>query len=113
MVVPMADRPSFGRRGDVETRTQARPAHPAPLPRVAAPPEPPPILTRAERDEELEAWKRGRKRHIPWKQISLMASLCFGIGSLVLPHDVNQAVQWPLYGLAAISFYVGIRTRKP
>jgi hypothetical protein len=38
-----------------------------------------------------------------------MASLCFGVASLVLPDSVNTAVQWPLYGLAAISFIAGLR----
>jgi hypothetical protein len=66
-----------------------------------------------ERDAELEAWKRARQRHVPWKQISLMASLCFGVASFVLPQSVNDAVAWPLYGLAAISFYVGVRKKTP
>lgn len=65
-------------------------------------------------DEELHAWKRDRRKHqtIPWQQLSLMAGLCFGIGSLVLPAWVNGAVQWPLYALTAMSFYVWLRKRK-
>jgi hypothetical protein len=111
----MVQRQAFGRRGGsqdaVRARGQKRPLPPVspvsatPVAEWHAPPH-------GERDEELEAWKRARKRHVPWKQISLMASLCFGVASLVLPHSVNDAVQWPLYGLAAISFYVGIRKKK-
>ena len=41
-----------------------------------------------------------------------MAGLCFGIASFVLPATVNDAVQWPLYALTAISLYVGLRKRK-
>jgi hypothetical protein len=65
-------------------------------------------------DDELREWKqaRGRGHGIAWRQLSLMAGLCFGIASFVLPGWVNNAVQWPLYGLAAMSFYVGLRKRK-
>jgi hypothetical protein len=41
-----------------------------------------------------------------------MASLCFGTASLVLPGAVNETLQWPLYGLAAISFLAGVRRRR-
>ncbi len=44
--------------------------------------------------------------------ISLMAGLCFGIASFVLPRSVNEALQWPLYALTAISLYAGLRRRK-
>ena len=65
-------------------------------------------------DEELEEWKASRKRIIPWRQLSLMASLCFGIASLVLPDSVNDGVDWLLYGLMAASLYAGISRRlKP
>jgi hypothetical protein len=63
-------------------------------------------------DHEIEAWKATRKRIIPWRPLSLMASLCFGIASLVLPAQINDFVQWPLYALTAISLYVGIATRR-
>jgi hypothetical protein len=65
-------------------------------------------------DDELNEWKRTRKSSfaIPWRPLSLMASLCFGIASLVLPNWVNSAVQWPLYGLAAASLYVGLAKRR-
>ena len=41
-----------------------------------------------------------------------MASLCFGLASFVLPASINDIVQWPLYGLAAVSFYVGVRAKR-
>jgi hypothetical protein len=107
----MVQRSTFGRRGGAPSR----PARPAPMaresgartpePAEAPPPEP-------YRDEELEAWKRARKRHMPWKQLSLMASLCFGVASMVLPHDVNEAVKLPLYALAGLSFFAGIRKQR-
>ena len=96
------------------------PAKPAPVaspPRGDEAPSPPlpgaPIDWSAS-DPELDAWKRARKGgwQIPWRQLSLMASLCFGIASFVLPDDVNGTVNWLLYGLMAISFIAGIRKRS-
>ena len=65
-------------------------------------------------DEDLREWKRARKANfeIPWRPLSLMATLCFGIASFVLPDTVNDTVQWFLYALMAASFYVGIRRRR-
>jgi hypothetical protein len=73
-----------------------------------------PDATRASVDDEIEAWKaaRGPVVPFPWRQVSLMAGLCFGIASFVLPDTVNDVVQWPLYALTAISLYVGLRKRK-
>jgi hypothetical protein len=65
-------------------------------------------------DQELQEWKQARKQHskIPWRQLSLMASLCFGIGSFVLPDSVNENLDWLLYGLMAASLYAGLRRRR-
>lgn len=65
-------------------------------------------------DEELAEWQATRKSafKLPWRQLSLMASLCFGIASFVLPDGVNDMVNWVLYGLMAMSFYVGITGKK-
>jgi len=41
----------------------------------------------------------------------LMASLCFGIASLVLPDSVNDILDWTLYGLTAASLYAGLSGR--
>ena len=62
-------------------------------------------------DHELEAWKQARKQRsrIPWTQLNLMASLCFGVASFVLPDSVNDNVDWLLYALMAASFYAGAR----
>ncbi len=63
-------------------------------------------------DEELEAWKKSRKGFtFPWRQVSLMASLCFGGASFVLPASVNQNVDYALYALAGMSLYVGLSKR--
>jgi hypothetical protein len=43
--------------------------------------------------------------------VALMASLCFGIASFVLPDTVNDDLDWLLYGLMAISAYVGFSKR--
>ena len=76
--------------------------------------DPPPAARPRAVDPEFEAWKAGRKRApIPWRQISLMASLCFAIASFKLPDDLNDVLQYPLYALAAMSFYVWWTGRKP
>lgn len=65
-------------------------------------------------DDELEQWKRSRqhKFEIPWRPLSLMASLFFGVASFALPDSVNHVVRWPLYALAAMSFLAGSRRRQ-
>jgi hypothetical protein len=113
----MVHRQPFGRRSGMASRPATRPA-PAPAP-VAATALPDPAEVPAsfdagwtDQDDELEKWKRTRKWQVPWRQISLTASLCFGVASLVLPGSVNTALQWPLYALAAASFYFGMRKRQ-
>jgi|ERR1700733_13945885 len=56
-------------------------------------------------DDELREWKQTRKARIPWRQLSLMASLSFGIASFVLTGTVAEAVDWLLYALSAASLY--------
>jgi len=64
-------------------------------------------------DQELDEWRRGRQGFtVPWRPLSLMASLCFGIASFVLPDSVNDNVQWLLYALMAASLYVGFSKRR-
>ena len=74
----------------------------------------PPLPVDSPVDEELAQWKATRKRafKLPWRQLSLIASLCFGVASFVLPDNVNDVVNWLLYGLMAISFYVGVTGKK-
>jgi len=63
---------------------------------------------------ELSAWKqaRGSQFKMPWSQLSLMASLCFGIASFVLPDSVNSNVDWLLWGLAIMSAWVWYSNRR-
>ena len=65
-------------------------------------------------EDEVAAWKiaRGSVVPFPWRQFALMAGLSFGIASFVLPEATNDTMQWPLYALTAISFYVGLRRRE-
>jgi hypothetical protein len=62
-----------------------------------------------ERREPEQAIKP--KLKVPWRQVSLMASLCFGIASFVLPDSINDNLDWLLYGLMAMSAYVGLSKR--
>jgi hypothetical protein len=109
----------FGRRG-VAPRPAAHAAKAATAPRdmaaerLAAPAAAPAGAPRDPLDGELRAWKRARRRNfrLPWRQVSLMATLCFGIGAFVLPSSVNGAVQWLLYTLMGASLYAGFRRRR-
>ncbi|MCP5410874.1 MAG: hypothetical protein H6924_01805 [Alphaproteobacteria bacterium] len=113
---------SFGRRAASVTpaRFTSAPVTSAPFISASGRDEaPPPQLPGAPidwsaSDPELDAWKQARRGGgmIPWRQMSLMASLCFGIASFVLPDDVNRTVNWLLYGLMAVSFIAGIRKRN-
>jgi len=114
----MAHQVPFGRRG-VPQRPPQRAAAPVASPRPAADliaDRPLPTLSPAfaRDDAELRAWKRerARQRQLPWRQISLMATLCFGLASFVLPSSVNGGVQWLLYALAAASLFAGLRRRR-
>ena len=110
----MESQRTFGRRAvsqaPVPCAVMQAPSHPVEpiLPSLS------PDATLASVDDEIEAWKaeRGSVIPFPWRQISLMAGLCFGIASFVLPETVNDVVQWPLYALTAISLYAGLRKRK-
>ncbi len=64
-------------------------------------------------DDEFREWKKARKQHsgLPWRQLSLMASVSFGIASLVLPDDVSDTLDWVLYALMAATAYAGLSRR--
>jgi hypothetical protein len=118
----MANRQAFGRR--INPQAVQRPQHlgvppaaergPAP----EAPPETaPPVPDTAEdpsTDAELHAWKvaRGSRFRMPWSQLSLVASLFFGVASFVLPDSVNDSVDWLLWGLSIVSFCVWFSNRR-
>lgn len=107
----MAQGPASGKAFGRRTAPSATPARPTPTPEPEAP-LPDSIAWREHRDSELEDWKRTRRWRLPWRQISLTASLCFGIAALVLPDSVSDAVQWVLWALAAASFWTGWRGRR-
>ena len=64
-------------------------------------------------DKQPWEWERPEtsRYKLPWRQLSLMASLCFGIASFVLPDSINDELDWLLYGLMAMSMYVGLSKR--
>ena len=120
----MGSRQAFGRRMNTQVQTAPVAAHVEPVaPSVATlfggaqAESPVPVAAQAEVpsvDQELEEWKRarGQRFKVPWRQLSLMASLCFGIGSFVLPDSVNDNVEWLLWILAAVSAFVWFSNRK-
>jgi hypothetical protein len=115
---PFGRRVYHGQRSYHTTETARAAALPEKVERTETPVEfdsaiqsesPPPAL-----DDELREWKQSRKRfaHFPWRSLSLMASLCFGIASFALPDSVNEFVQWPLYALFGASLCVGLSGRR-
>ena len=63
-------------------------------------------------DEELRAWKKSRSSAFPVKLLALTGSVSFGIASVALPKEINDAMQYPLYGLSALSLYLGFRGKR-
>lgn len=109
---------NFGRRAPPQRSITVSLAEDAPVKLIEKQPVPISVgqVTHAPSvEDEIKAWKSARGPSLaifPWRQLSLMAGLCFGIASFVLPASINDAVQWPLYGLAAVSFYMGLHKRK-
>lgn len=122
MAFQSTQRPAFGRR----VIPQAAPAAALRPARVAEPAAPPPVIAQPQAtvsaeeisvDQDVAAWKaaRGSKFVMPWRQIYLMASLCFGIASFVLPDSVNDSVDylmWALCGLSAFAWYNGRKKKN-
>lgn len=117
MAFQTTQRPAFGRR----ITPQAQPAAPARAARIVEPVAAPSAVSPAQTtvppeeisvDQDVQAWKdaRGSRFIVPWRQIYLMASLCFGIASFVLPDWMNDSVDyllWILCGLSAFAWYNG------
>jgi hypothetical protein len=112
------NRASFGLRGASQTARAPAPAVPVERSEIAMPAASAgdPGLGRSfvasSVDDEVRAWKAQRSFTIPWKQLCLMASICFGVASFVLPDSVNASVDWLLYGLTAMSFWVWFKGRR-
>jgi hypothetical protein len=112
------NRSSFGLRGASQAApalaaaVRSAPGERAATVRADVHPGLPPEDDASSIDDEVQAWKAQRSFTIPWKQLCLMASICFGIASFVLPDDVNRSVNWLLYGLTAVSFCVWFNGRR-
>jgi hypothetical protein len=104
---------SFGRRA---SGTPSKPPMPA-MTKISRPAAAAPTPLKAEAatpsvDEELRLWKKSRRYSFPIRPLALMASLSFGIASFVLPAEINDQVQYPLYALSAASMVVGLRRKR-
>ena len=108
----MDSRRSFGRRAPPQPAVR-RPVLPQPVLEETLF-SPPVDATLPSVEDEIAAWKaaRGSVVSFPWRQLSLMAGLCFGVASFVLPGAINDTMQWPLYALTGLSFYAGLHKRK-
>ncbi len=118
----MTSQRTFGRRSHAQpqpSRVELKrdlPAHPTPsiVPDVAVNVSPSlhrEIVTPYLNDGPREQGPVRRPFKWPWRQLALMASLCFGIASFVLPDSVNDQMDWVLYGLMALSAYAGLSRR--
>jgi len=119
----MANPRSFGRRSFPGGQPDARQAVAVAIPKKrptqpatavsSAPVTPGPLPAVATDEEKHDGDAPGyRGFAIPWRQVSLMASLCFGAASLVLPDSVSDVLQWVAFGLAAISLYTTFIRRR-
>ncbi len=113
----MAPRQAFGRRASPQAFPAPPRRAPATAPQPLAPEAVAPTIAPDDQpslDAELSAWKqaRGSKFKMPWSQLSLMASLCFGIASFVLPDSVNSKVDWLLWALTIMSAWVWYSNRR-
>lgn len=118
---------TFGKRATATPappRRAAKAVEAASAPHPAAAPRPQKLIVEAKPvvaeapppvpsvDDELRQWKEERRKglffRLPWKQFSLFASISFGVASFVLPDDVNDAVNYLLWGLSLISFAIWI-----
>jgi hypothetical protein len=111
---------SFGRRAPPrETLAQpglklARNEEPRPEPAIAAVPS---IELGGDVDREVEEWnaaRKVRKRSFrePWRSVCIAATLMFGLSSWLLPDSVADIAQLVTLGLAAASFFAGVRKRR-
>ena len=67
-------------------------------------------------DREVEDWKAARKVRKrsfrePWRSVCIAATLMFGVSSWLLPDSVADVAQLVTLGLAAASFFAGVRKR--
>jgi hypothetical protein len=112
-VAVFTNSPAFD--GDVRETEATAPEAPPPVQFVSPPPadatptEATPAFDSV--DEELREWKKTRKVQIPWRQLSLLASIFFLVASLVLTGTVGAFVDLVLYALSAISLFVWWRGR--
>ena len=75
---------------------------------------PPPSEKAVDVDRELEEWKAAHKRHKrsfrePWRTLSIVCTLGFGLSSWLLPDSVADIAQLVTGGLGAASLFAGLR----
>jgi hypothetical protein len=109
----MQPRKTFGRK--------AQPQHPpaalrAPAPRPAPEPSaPPPVVERHDDvDAEVEQWnalRKARKRSFrePWRTLSIVAAIGFGLSSWLLPDSVSNITDLITGGLGVAALVAGFR----
>jgi hypothetical protein len=112
----------FGRRAPPQRETPSQPSagpkparteelRPAPANLVA-----PSVEPDVDVDREVAEWKAARKVRKrsfrePWRSVCIAATLMFGVSSWLLPDSVADVAQLVTMGLAAASFYAGLRKR--
>jgi hypothetical protein len=116
----MQPKKAFGRRPQPEQpRPKPVPAEVSLAQTSEAAPIPVPLSPQSEDDiadvdRELEEWKAARKRYKrsfrePWRTLSIVAAVGFGLSSWLLPDSVADVAQLVTGGMAAASLFAGIR----
>ena len=109
----------FGRRAPLRETQPQPPAGPK-LARTGRPapaiPAAPSVDLDVEVDREVKEWnaaRKVRKRSFrePWRSVCIAATLMFGVSSWLLPDSVADIAQLVTLGLAAASFFAGLRKR--
>lgn len=117
----MQPKKSFGRRPQPEqprlrlVRTDLTPVRAndaAPIPTAS---QPEAAESAPDVDRELEEWKAARKRfkrsfREPWRTLSIVCTVGFGLSSWLLPDLVADVAQFVTGGLGAASLFAGLRT---
>jgi hypothetical protein len=114
----MQTQKTFGRKAQPQ-RPPAALRAPAPArqaaPEPAAPIPPPPVIERRDDvDAEIEQWnalRKARKRSFrePWRTLSIVAAIGFGLSSWLLPDSVSNITDLITGGLGVAALVAGFR----
>jgi hypothetical protein len=111
----MQPQKTFGRKTRLQSPpTTLRAPTPRPAPEPSAPIPPPLVEHHDDVDAEVEQWnalRKARKRSFrePWRTLSIVAAIGFGLSSWLLPDSVANITDLITGGLGVASLVAGLR----